>query len=141
MSACRDVAEEPPRPVSPQLCPNVNDSESGSGRAEVTAEEVGQSRGEERGGVREEQAHEEEQGEGPRRPKAKRIPRQPTAEEIRIHKATHCPFRSWCPKCNAARGQRGGHPTSESPIDDVPMISLDYCFLRRGMMGSRVFQC
>ena len=63
MSACRDVAEEPPRPVSPKLCPNVNNGASGSGRAEVTAGEVGQSRGDVREEVQEEQAHEEEQGE------------------------------------------------------------------------------
>ena len=61
MSACRDVAEEPPRPVSPKLCPNVNNGEGGSGSAEATAGRAGQSGGDVRDGVQEEQAHEEDE--------------------------------------------------------------------------------
>ena len=79
--------------------------------------------------------HSEERPERARGEKAKKIPRAPTAEEIRVHKATHCPFRLWCPSCVAARAHRSGHFKSEEPLDDTPMISFDYCFLRRG--GSR----
>ena len=63
----------------------------------------------------------------------RKVPRAPTEEEWRLHRATHCPFRSWCPKCVAGRAVRGGHPESEGFIDDdVPMVCVDYCFLRRG---------
>ena len=32
----------------------------------------------------------------------KRPPKPPSAEEVRIHNATHVPYRAWCPKCIAA---------------------------------------
>ena len=52
-----------------------------------------------------------------------------------MHRATHSPFRSWCPKCVAGRGVRGGHGESREPRDDTPHINLDYCFIRRGLDG------
>ena len=61
----------------------------------------------------------------------RQIPKGPTKEEIRRHNATHCPYRSWCPKCVAGRGHQGPHNASEEPLDNTPMVSLDYCFLRR----------
>ena len=64
--------------------------------------------------------------------KMKPVPKSPNADEVRKHVATHVPFRSWCPKCVAARGHQSGHSASQAPIDHTPMVSLDYCFLRRG---------
>ena len=63
----------------------------------------------------------------------RKVPRAPSEEEWRLHRATHCPFRSWCPKCVAGQAVRGSHLESEGFIgDDVPMVCVDYCFLRRG---------
>merc|ERR1711978_680622 len=67
--------------------------------------------------------------------KMKRPPRAPSAEEWRMHRATHVPFRSWCPKCVAGRAVRGDHSEAEAPIDETPQGSMDYCFLRRGVDG------
>ena len=57
-------------------------------------------------------------------------PKPPSQEELRRHRATHCPFRSWCPKCIAGRAIRGGHCESQEPRDDTPHVNLDYCFIR-----------
>ena len=65
----------------------------------------------------------------------KRPPKAPSAEEWRRHRATHVPFRSWCPKCVAGRAVRGDHSEAEAPIDETPQVSMDYCFLRRGADG------
>ena len=67
--------------------------------------------------------------------KMKKPPKAPSMEEWRLHRATHCPYRSWCPKCVAARAHQGGHMTSEDPLDGTPMVSMDYCFIRRGTDG------
>ena len=64
--------------------------------------------------------------------KVRPIPKGPSAEQLRIHNATHVPFRSWCPKCVSARGHQSAHRASPDPTDSTPMISFDYCFLRRG---------
>ena len=64
--------------------------------------------------------------------KVGKVPRGPSREEYRSHQATHVPFRSWCPKCLAGRGHNSGHRSGEEPIDETPMCSLDYCFIRRG---------
>ena len=37
--------------------------------------------------------------------RTRRIPHGPSAEEIRLHRITHCPYRSWCPKCVAGRAK------------------------------------
>ena len=58
----------------------------------------------------------------------KRLPKAPSAEEWRRHRATHVPFRSWCPKCVAGRAVRGDHSEAEAPIDETPQVSMDYCF-------------
>ena len=68
----------------------------------------------------------------------KRPPKAPSAEEWRRHRATHVPFRSWCPKCVAGRAVRGDHSEAEAPIDETPQVSMDYCFLRGGPMVRRV---
>ena len=33
----------------------------------------------------------------------------PTSEEMRAHRATHIPFRNWCPECVAGRGKDEAH--------------------------------
>ena len=67
-----------------------------------------------------------------RRDRMKSVPRPPSAEEQRLHRATHCPYRSWCPKCVAARAHRTGHVGKAEETEGAPQVSFDYCFLRRG---------
>ena len=33
----------------------------------------------------------------------------PSTEEMRVHRATHLPFRSWCPECVAGRSKDSAH--------------------------------
>ena len=82
-------------------------------------------------GVGLEEAAQEEVFESTRGEKARRIPRGPSAEEVRLHRITHCPYRSWCPKCVGGRGHQGAHTANKAPNDNTPMVSIDYCFLRR----------
>ena len=90
---------------------------------EVTEREP---RGDDDGKEEEEEVHEQANGE-----RMRKIPHGPSPEEWGIHRITHRPYRSWCPKCVAGRGHQGAHVASEDPLDDTPMVSIDYCFLRR----------
>jgi hypothetical protein len=38
-------------------------------------------------------------------------PKEPSAEERRIHEMTHLPFRSWCRHCVRGRGKEAAHRT------------------------------
>ena len=40
------------------------------------------------------------------------IPVTPTLEEVRQHRLTHCPFRSWCPHCVRGKGREDPHKRS-----------------------------
>ena len=154
------VAESAPElPVSPDanehLCPNVQASGSSEG-AQRTESEAGVKRqrvrldrdtevevvtgegapeGEDAQAPAPEDAHapapEEDAPERAQGERVRRVPHGPSAEEMRVHRATHCPYRSWCPKCVAGRGHQGPHTKSEDPLDDTPIVSIDYCFMRR----------
>ena len=66
-------------------------------------------------------------------------PRAPSAEQMRVHRLTHYPFRSWCPQCVAGRAKSWPHFRQE--VDDdggVPTICFDYCFLRDHPGGESV---
>ena len=105
---------------------------SGEGEPEgVNADESGPKEGGESSGPQEGSESFEEA----RKERMKKVPKPPSAMEQRIHRATHCPFRSWCPKCVAGRGQRSDHVSTEEFPNSVPQISFDYCFLRRGGSG------
>ena len=138
---------EPIRPDCEEiLCPNVVSDSGGRDSGAVSSGQGGEEPSGEQGthrGGREvvsgeteevgasEECAEEGFGESPERPsedKMKIPPKAPSASEWRIHRATHVPFRSWCPKCVAARGKRGDHPGSEEPLDETPQVSVDYCF-------------
>ena len=109
---------------------------SGEGEPEgVNADESGPKEGGESVRPKEgSESNEEESGQA-RRERIKKVPKPPNATEQRIHRATHCPFRSWCPKCVAGRAHRSDHVTAEEFPNSVPQISFDYCFLRRGGSG------
>ena len=59
------------------------------------------------------------------------LPKGLSADQMRIHRLTHYPFRSWCPQCVAGRAKSWPHYRQE--VDDdggIPTICFDYCFLR-----------
>ena len=58
---------------------------------------------------------------------SRKPPPSPTAEELRIHRLTHYPFRSWCPACVAGRAKSWPHRRQESDegIEGVPSVSFD----------------
>jgi hypothetical protein len=68
----------------------------------------------------------------------RRPARGPTAEELRVHRLTHWPFRSWCPDCVAGRAKDWGHPQREKKEREVPTVHLDYCFPRDHEGGDSV---
>ena len=130
----------PIEPVSPEDCdhvfPNVSDSRSDAARGAEEERGAEDERTEEEspqrkkfrvdrdtevevvtGVAEEEEPAEEENFERAVGEKIKKPPNAPSEKEWRIHRATHCPFRSWCPKCVAARAHQGGHGDSEeSPL-------------------------
>ena len=54
----------------------------------------------------------------------------PTVEEIRRHRATHLPFRDWCPECIAGSANDRPHRRrgSETEVLSVPELHCDHCF-------------
>ena len=59
----------------------------------------------------------------------RRRPREPSAQEIDEHNATHEPYLHWCISCVIGRGRVDQH--RQSNRDDVmPVIGVDYGFLR-----------
>ena len=54
-------------------------------------------------------------------------PMKPTRREIDEHERSgHCPYRSWCRVCDAARGKEAGHPRLEDDNSLLPEVGLDY---------------
>ena len=91
------------------------------------------------GGELMDQEGDAEQTEEARMGKARAPPKAPSAEEMRLHRLTHYPFRSWCPVCVAARGKNWPHLRMPEEVpSEVPTISFDYCFLRDEVGGSSV---
>ena len=62
-------------------------------------------------------------------------PRKPSAEEMRIHNLTHCPYRSWCEHCVRGQGSEYKHSTVIGPNagNEIPRVIMDYCFLTEGV--------
>ena len=68
-----------------------------------------------------------------------RAPKCPSADQTRVHKPTHRPFRSWCPQCVAGKAKSWCHCRQEADDDGgVPTISFDHCFLRDSLGGESV---
>ena len=90
-------------------------------------------------GQGEQQDHEVEQGVEARRVRSRASPEGPTVDEIRTHRITHLPFRSWCRHCVAARGRNFPHCRSAQPSrGEYPILHLDYCFPRNEVGGDSV---
>eukprot|EP00971_Amphidinium_carterae_P067389 1334327-Amphidinium_carterae.1 len=73
-----------------------------------------------------------ERGEGVQEVESRRVPKAPSPEEVRIHRLTHCPFRSWCPVRIAARGRDPPHRRRMERNLSQPQVRLDYFFPRDG---------
>eukprot|EP00971_Amphidinium_carterae_P246498 4895908-Amphidinium_carterae.2 len=63
---------------------------------------------------------------------SRRIPLAPSVEEVRLHRLTHTPFRSWCPVCIASRGRDPPHRRRSDRVLSHPQVHLDYFFPRDG---------
>ena len=58
-------------------------------------------------------------------------PRTPAPDVVARHNLTHLPYASWCPHCVAARRANNPHfQTEESYRRMIPLLVLDYCFIR-----------
>ena len=72
----------------------------------------------------------EEESEEARPGISRRPPPSPSPKELRIHRLTHYPFRSWCPACVAGRAKSWPHQRQQEDEEGggVPSVSFDYCF-------------
>ena len=67
------------------------------------------------------------------------LPKGPSEEEMRKHRATHYPFRSWCPWCVAGRAKNWPHRRAQSSEEgEFPEICFDYAFPRKERGGTSV---
>ena len=73
--------------------------------------------------------------------RAETTPKTPTAEEYRVHRLTHLPYRSWCPHCVRAKKKNPPHKRKrkdEKEERSMPVIAIDYMFMTgRGADKSR----
>ena len=65
-------------------------------------------------------------------PRTKKVVKEPTAEEVERHMATHIPFRDWCPHCVAGKSKTDPHFKGNKGERTVPKISLDYMYMTTG---------
>ena len=54
-------------------------------------------------------------------------PKDPTPEEIEVHRADHYPFRSWCKWCIMGRALGFQHRPSDGST--VPIVGIDFFFI------------
>ena len=59
-------------------------------------------------------------------------PGEPSPQEVARHNLTHLPYRAWCPHCVAARRNNQAHQKGTSAPRSLPLLVLDYCFIRDG---------
>ena len=85
------------------------------------------------------QEEELEEGEEAREGKTRALPKGTSAEQMRIHRLTHYPFRSWCPQCVAERAKSWPHFRQEvDEVGEIQTVCFDYCFLRDHPGGESV---
>lgn len=61
--------------------------------------------------------------------------REPSAEEKRMHEATHLPFQAWCDTCVQGRGRDACHFQREIREGEPPVLEMDYMFMRLDEKG------
>ena len=80
-----------------------------------------------------EQPDEESQvdGEEAREAFAPPIPDTPSLEQVRQHRLTHRPYRSWCPHCIRGKGRAAQHRKSpqKEEYQGIPKLASDYFFI------------
>ncbi len=54
----------------------------------------------------------------------------PSDKEVEDHERTHLPFRSWCPHCVMGRAKSHPHWKQDKEKTGVPVISLDYYYMK-----------
>ena len=71
--------------------------------------------------------------------KALPSPSMPSIAEIRLHKTTHLPYRSWCDECVEAFAREWPHLRGDGPSDrSIPVIHMDYaCLTEKGLFRPR----
>ena len=85
------------------------------------------------------QEEEIEEVEEAREGKTRALPKGPSEEQMRVHRRTHYPLRSWCAQCVAGRAKSWPHFRQEVSDDGgVPTICFDYCFWRDHPGGESV---
>jgi len=61
-------------------------------------------------------------------------PYMPSISEIREHKTTHVPYRSWCDECVEAFAREWPHLHQKSNGRSIPVIHMDYaCLTEKGL--------
>ena len=77
--------------------------------------------------IHEDQPEEEEV----RKVRSPMIPNTPSREEVRLHRLTHRPFRSWCPHCIRGKGRASPHlPSSQKGTEsEVPKLVANFFFI------------
>ena len=72
-----------------------------------------------------------EEGEEAREVRAPPIPDTPSREQVRLHRLTHRPFRSWCPHCVRGKGRSDQHRRSgqKDEQSEIPKVVSDYFFV------------
>ena len=70
--------------------------------------------------------------------KRKKEVRAPSREEIRVHRITHLPFRSWCAECVAGRAKDEAHHKrmEEDQEDSIKEVHFDYMMMRNEEAGT-----
>ena len=57
-------------------------------------------------------------------------PHMPTISELRLHKTTHIPYRSWCDECVEAFAREWPHLRNDGPSGrSIATINMDYAYL------------
>ena len=81
----------------------------------------------------------QEQEEEARPIHAPTIPCTPSLEEVRQHRLSHRPFRSWCPHCIRGKGRENKHTrsTQKDIVPGIPKLVADYFFVGRRRAASR----
>ena len=51
-----------------------------------------------------------------------RVPRRPSAQEVKDHELTHCPYRAWCEDCVRGQSKDAKHMNVHVELDESTVI-------------------
>jgi hypothetical protein len=99
------------------------------GEAVADAQESGSGEGD----VRQDEEQQDDEGviEEAAVSKPAKDPHAPSLAEREEHEATHLPYRSWCAECVCGRRDNPPHLRRSPEERTVPMVLMDYAFVRR----------